>query len=140
MPRRNTTTLVFVVLYESSIMNRIAVALLLLAFAVAGLALTARAQQEPPMQEEPQPQPEPSVSACPPDRLLVKTHPGADPAVVIARYGGTIIQTIPGIEVQVVTVPAGMGQQTIDALSADPEVQYAEPDRIVRVAETGGGC
>jgi hypothetical protein len=120
-------------------MNRIAAALLLLAFAVTGLALTARAQQDPPPQEQPQPPPEPSVSACPPDRLLVKTRPGADPAVVIARYGGTIIQTIPGIEVQVVTVPAGKGQQAIAALSADAEVQYAEPDQIVRASEGQSG-
>jgi len=121
-------------------MNRIAVALLLLAFAVAGLALTVRAQQDPPPQEEPQPPPEPPVSACLPDRLLVKTRPGADPAVVIARHGGTVIQTIPGIEVQVVTVPAGKGQQAIAALSADPEVQYAEPDQIVRASGEGAGC
>ena len=121
-------------------MNRVAVALLLLAVAVAGLALTARAQQDPPPQEESQPYLEPSVSACPSDRLLVKTRPGADPAVVIARYGGTIIQTIPGIEVQVVTVPAGQGQQTITSLSADPEVQYAEPDGIVRASDASAGC
>jgi thermitase len=121
-------------------MNRTAVALLLLTFAVAGLALTARAQQDPSSQEEAEPQPEPSVSACPPDRLLVKIRPGADSAVVIARHGGTVVQTIPGIDVQVVTVPGGKGQQTIDALNADPEVQYAEPDQIVRALDAGSGC
>jgi hypothetical protein len=119
-------------------MTRIAIALLVLAFALAGLALTARAQQEPvpraTPQQDSQPQPEPSVSTCQPDRLLVKVRPGADPSAVIARFGGTIIQTIPGIEVQVVTVPAGQGQQTIDALTADPEVQYAEPDQIVQAS------
>ena len=43
----------------------------------------------------------------------------ARPAIVIGRYGGTIIQTIPGIDVQVVNVPGGTGQQAIDALNAD---------------------
>jgi hypothetical protein len=118
-------------------MSRVVVALLLLAFAVAGLAISARAQQEPLPQDQPasrgdaQPRPEGTVSACPPDRILVKARPGADPSAVIARYGGTIVQTIQGIDVQVVTVPAGQGQPAIDALNADPEVEYAEPDQIV---------
>jgi hypothetical protein len=42
--------------------------------------------------------------------------------------------------VQVVTVPGGTGQQTIDALNADPEVQYAEADGVVRASEAGAGC
>jgi hypothetical protein len=125
-------------------MSRIAVSLLVLAFAVAGLAITARAQQDPspspvPRQDT-QGQSEAVVTTCPPDRLLVKLKPGADPASVIARYGGTIVQTISGIEVQVVTVPAGQGQQAIDALSADPEVQYAEADQIVHALAGDGGC
>lgn len=125
-------------------MSRILVALLLLVCAVGGLALTARAQQDPPpadaSPEASQPAPEATVSPCPPDRILVKTQPGADPAAVIARYGGTIIQTIPGIEVQVVTVPAGKGAEAIAALSADPEVRYAEPDGVVRATAEGDGC
>ena len=121
-------------------MSRITIALLLLAFAVTGLAMTARAQQDPPPKETSQPQPEPSMPACEPDRILVKVQPGADPAAVIARYGGTIIQTISGIDVQVVTVPAGQGQQAIDALNADPDVKYAEPDQIVSAAQAGSGC
>lgn len=121
-------------------MSRTAVALLLLTFAVAGLALTVRAQQDPAPQDESGPQPAPSGSGCPTDRLLVKIYAALDPAVVIGRYGGTIVQTIPGIEVQVVTVPAGQGKRTIDALNADPEVQYAEPDQIVRALDEGSGC
>jgi hypothetical protein len=135
------------------------VSLLVLAFAVSGLALSVRAQQDPPPHEEsqpgenyadeqvlapePAPQKEPPISpvpACKPDRILVKVKPGADPAAVIERYGGTIIQTIPGIEVQVVTVPGGTGQQAIDALNADPDVQYAEADGVVRASEAGPGC
>lgn len=123
-------------------MKHISVSLLLLAFAIAGLAITTRAQQEPAPQEESQPADEATVlpTSCASDRLLVKVGPGADPAAVISRYGGSIVQTIPGIEVQVVTVPAGQGQQAIASLSADPEVQYAEPDGIVQASGEGAGC
>lgn len=128
-------------------MSRMLVALLILAAAVAGLAMTARAQQEPslpspgeiPTTEQPVTSPAPAN--CPPDRILVKVKPGADPAAVIARYGGTIINTISGIDVQVVTIPGGAGQQAIAGLSADPDVQYAEPDGVVRATDAGGaGC
>lgn len=122
-------------------MSRILVALLILAAAVAGLALTARAQGDtsPPEETVEPAAPSPSPAPCAPDRILVKVKPGADPAAVIGRYGGTIIQTIPGIDVQVVTVPAGTGQQAIDALNADPFVQYAEPDSVVEIRSEGDG-
>lgn len=130
-------------------MSRLLIALLILTAAVAGLAMTARAQQEPSSAETAVPSevaaPEPPMSApsptpCPPDRILVKVKPAVDPVVVIGRYGGTIAQTISGIDVQIVDVPAGTGQQAIDSLNADPDVQYAEPDRVVRIAGEGGGC
>ena len=129
-------------------MGRTALALLLLTFAVAGLAMTASAQQELPPEEAslpaveaPPAQPEQSMPACKPDRILVKVQPGVDAAAVVARYGGTVLRTIEGIDVQVVTVPAGQGQQAIDALMADPEVQYAEADAIVTAAQAAGsGC
>ena len=123
-------------------MTRITVSLLLLAFAVTGLAMTARAQQEPPPEEasQPQPQPEAPMTVCKPDRILVKVQPGVDAAAVVARYGGTIVRTISGIDVHVVNVPGGQGQQAIDALTADPEVQYAEADQIVTASQAGNGC
>jgi hypothetical protein len=40
----------------------------------------------------------------------------------------------------VVTVPHGTGQQTIDALSADSLVQYAEADQKVYATGEGSGC
>jgi hypothetical protein len=118
------------------------VALLLLGFAVAGLAVTVRAQQEPTPEARPQPIPEPSSVACSPDRILVKVRDGVDAAALIGRYGGTVIQTISGIDVQVVDVPHGTGQQAIDVLSADPDVVYAEADQIVttQAGEPDGGC
>jgi hypothetical protein len=126
------------------IMTRMVVSLLVLAFGVAGLAMTVRAQQEPTTEiaqsPENPPQPEPPVTACKPDRILVKVQPGVDAAAVVARYGGTIIRTIPDIDVNVVTLPAGQGLSAIDALNADPEVKYAEADAIVRATQKGAGC
>jgi hypothetical protein len=133
-------------------MTRILVALMILTAAVMGLALTARAQQEPapletdapeqtvslPLEASPMPSPEAGPTTCQPERILVKVKPGADAADVIGRHGGTIIQTISGIDVQIVNVPGGTGQAAIDALSADPDVQYAEPDGIVRISSEGG--
>jgi hypothetical protein len=122
-------------------MNRITLALLLLVSAVSGLAMTARAQQDASPEEASQPQPEPSMTVCKPDRILVKVQDGVDAAAVVARYGGTILRTIPGIEVQVVNVPHAQGQQIIDAMSTDPEVRYAEADQIVRATAQGAsGC
>lgn len=139
-------------------MTRMLISLLVLAFAVAGLAMTVRAQQdavpqsassenqasdnassEKPKSLDEKPEPSP-VSTCKPDTILVKVNPGADPSTVIARYGGTIVRTISGIDVQVVSVPGGTGQQAIDALSADPDVKYAEADQIVRASGAAGGC
>lgn len=149
--RRNTITLSvvsFVVQDMKAIMGRTALALLLLAFSVAGLAMTALAQQDDPPSDDaslpaveaPRAQPEPTMTACKPDRILVKVQPGVDAAAVVARYGGTILRTIPGIDVHVVNVPAGQGQQAIDALNADPEVEYAEADQIVTASQAGPGC
>ena len=134
-------------------MTRIAIALLVLVFAVAGLAMAVKAQQD----EDVQPTPieasqvqieqlaptESPVTACKPDTLLVKVNPGADAAAVISRHGGTLVRTISGIDVHVVAVPAGTGQQKIDEFTADPEVKYAEADQIVRAVQSGGpsgGC
>src|SRR4051812_12313698 len=125
-------------------MTRLTISLLVLVFAITGLSMTARAQQDPPpdsaAKPDPQPQPEPSVSSCKPDSLLVKVNPGADPAEVIERHGGTIVRTISGIDVQVVAVPAGTGLQAIDELNADSDVKYAEADQIVKATSTGGDC
>lgn len=119
-------------------MLRMTIALLLLAAALIGLGLTVRAQ-DTGEGEMPTPTETP---ACPPERLLVKVRPGADPAVVVGRHGGRIVETIPGIEVQVVEVPAGTGQQALDALNADPDVVYAERDEVVTIADEAGapGC
>jgi hypothetical protein len=134
-------------------MTRIAISLLVLVFAVTGLAVTVRAQHDEEIQptpieasqvqtESPAPTESP-VTACKPVTLLVKVNPGADAPTVITRHGGTIVRTISGIDVHVVAVPAGTGQQKIDEYMADPEVTYAEADQVVRAVQSGGpsgGC
>lgn len=112
-------------------MTRTVLAGIVILVGVVGLVLTTRAQDERPA---PEPK-EPPTASCPTDRVLVKMKPGVDAATVVARYGGTIVQTIPGVELQVVTVPAGTGQQVLDALNADADVQYAEADAAVRAPE-----
>jgi len=134
-------------------MTRIAISLLVLVFAVVGLTVTVQAQHDQEVQPAPieasqvqteQPAPtESPVTACKPDTLLVKVKPGVDAPTVISRHGGTLVRTISGIDVHVVAVPAGTGQQKIDEFMADPEVKYAEADQIVRAVQAGGpsgGC
>jgi thermitase len=82
--------------------------------------------------------PDPGAGApapCAPDEVLVKFRPGADPAIVSARHGGTITSEIAGIQVYVVAVPPGTVMEKVAALGADPEVEYAEPNAIVRIPE-----
>ena len=74
-------------------------------------------------------------SACPPDQLLVKFQSAVDPATVTARYGGTILNKIEGIDVYVLAVPAGTGPATIAALQSDPDVVFAEPNALVGIPE-----
>lgn len=73
--------------------------------------------------------------SCPPEQVLVKVVPTADPVDVVSRHGGTIVKTITGIDVQVVEVPAGTAAQKIDELMADPDVTYAEPNGVVRATD-----
>jgi len=76
-----------------------------------------------------------SEPACPPDELLVKFQPAADPAIETARYGATILSRIEGIDVYVLAVAAGTGSATITALQSDPEVVFAEPNALVGIPE-----
>src|SRR5450756_224616 len=68
-----------------------------------------------------------------PDRILVKFQPGTDAATAAAVHrqnGGLVIDTIPDIVVQVVTVPAGTVPAKVIDYGQSPSVQYAEPDYI----------
>jgi thermitase len=90
------------------------------------------------------------VSADPPDlpppvsnfssqQILVKfksdvTLPEA--AQIHRQLGGQVKETIPGIGVQVVTVPKGQAKEKAKAYSANARVAYAEPDFVAQVVES----
>jgi len=68
-----------------------------------------------------------------PDRILVKFKLGTDAATAAAVHrqnSGTVIDTIPQIDVQVVSVPAGTVPAKVAAYGRSAHVQYAEPDYI----------
>jgi hypothetical protein len=75
------------------------------------------------------------ATTCPPDELLVKFQPAADPSSVAARYGATILSRIQSIDIYVLAVQAGNGPVTIAALQSDPEVVFAEPNALVGIPE-----
>ena len=77
----------------------------------------------------------PSALACRREEMLVKFKPGADAATVAARYGATIVSSIPQIGVYVLAVPPGTQAAALAGLSADLGVEYAEPNGVVRIPE-----
>ncbi len=108
-------------------MVRFVVATAFVVMTMTGPGVTANADQQE------------TAVTCLSEQVLVKVLPGADPAEVVARHGGTILKTITGIDVQVVEVPAGTLAQKVDEFSADPDVKYAEPNGIVRAAQSADG-
>ena len=79
---------------------------------------------------------------CVPDEILVKFRPGADPAVVSTRHGATIRSVIGFIDVYVLAIPFGSVPEKVAEFSADPEVEYAEPNGIARAVggPSAGAC
>ena len=66
-----------------------------------------------------------------PDRVLVHFRPGTAASEVGKAHrqaGGRSLKVIPGIDVQVVEVPAGTVLNTLVRYRANPNVVYAEPD------------
>jgi len=64
-------------------------------------------------------------------QILVKFKPGTslpEVAQIHRQLGGQVKETIPGIGVQVVTVPKGQEKEKVKAYSANAKVAYAEPD------------
>ncbi|OGN97195.1 MAG: hypothetical protein A2Z77_06410 [Chloroflexi bacterium RBG_13_51_36] len=75
------------------------------------------------------------VSDFSPERILVKfKHDVTVPEVagVHRQLGGKAKTTIPGIGVQVVTVPEGQTAAKVKAYSSNPRVAYAEPDFVAQ--------
>jgi thermitase len=85
------------------------------------------------------------VQGSPPDRpsfasgrILVKFHPGTSPAERAAVHrlqGGTSLRVIPGIEVEVVSVPERAEEARAAGYARNPHVVYAEPDYIAYALE-----
>jgi thermitase len=68
-----------------------------------------------------------------PDRILVKFKPGTPEntrASVNAKLGGRVVETIPGIDVQVVSVPKNTEVEKIGQYKKDRNVEFAEPDYV----------
>jgi thermitase len=75
--------------------------------------------------------PDSPASDFSPEQILVKFKPGTslpEVAEIHRQLGGQVRETIPGIGVQVVTVPKGQAKAKAKAYSANPKVTYAEPD------------
>ena len=72
-----------------------------------------------------------------PHEILVKFKDGVDPNEVGKAHreiGGTVTHTIPGINVQVVSVDKNVGE-AVSAYAHDRRVEYAEPNAIAEVLE-----
>jgi thermitase len=68
-------------------------------------------------------------------QILVKFKPGTSlskAAEIHRQSGGQVKETIPGIGVQVVTVPKGQAKEKVKAYSSNPKVTYAEPNYIAQ--------
>ena len=88
------------------------------------------------------------VLATPPDnpvsdllsqQILVKFRSGTTPpeaADIHRQLGGQVKETIPGIGVQVVTVPKGQAKEKAKAYFANAKVAYAEPDFVAQALGT----
>lgn len=72
-----------------------------------------------------------SIPAYAPDRVLVRFKPGtpaASAADLHRQAGGKRLKTIPHIGVEVIKIPKGRVQQTLQRYRANPNVEFAEPD------------
>jgi len=75
------------------------------------------------------------ASAFASEQILVKFKPGTslpEVAQIHRQLGGQAKETIPGIGVQVVTVPEGQAKEKAKAYSSNPRVAYAEPDFLAQ--------
>jgi thermitase len=67
--------------------------------------------------------------------ILVKFHSTISPseiALIHRQNGGQVKEVIPGIGVQVVTVPAGKALEKAKAYTVNPKVAYAEPNYLAQ--------
>jgi thermitase len=72
--------------------------------------------------------------------VLVKFEPGASGQEIAEAHrqnGGQVEEVIPGIEVRVVDVPVGRERSIAAAYERNPDVRFAEVNKIIRVADHG---
>jgi thermitase len=72
-----------------------------------------------------------------PDRIVVKFKEGLSSAQVAqlhASHGAAVVDAIPELGVQILSVPAGQVEAKLAAYKADPSVEYAEPDYLAQAA------
>ena len=72
---------------------------------------------------------------CSPEQILISFEPGTSrplAARIHRQLGGQVTTTIPGVGVQVVTVPEGRAMAMDKAYSSNPRVSYAEPDFVIQ--------
>jgi thermitase len=66
-----------------------------------------------------------------PDEILISFAPGIDPNVVARSVGARVHRQLDGLGVHVLKVPPGSVQGTLRALTANPLVEFAEPNGYV---------
>jgi thermitase len=77
----------------------------------------------------------PPVSGFSQDQILVKFQHNVglpEAAQIHRQLGGQVKETIPGIGVQVVTVPKGQAKEKAKAYGLNAKVTYAEPDFVAQ--------
>jgi thermitase len=81
----------------------------------------------------------PPVSGLPQEQILVKFQPNVslpEVAEIHRQLGGQVKEIIPGLGVQVVTVPKGQAKGKAKAYSSNARVVYAEPDFVAQVVDS----
>jgi thermitase len=74
-----------------------------------------------------------------PNQILVKFQPGTLEAAkgdIHRRHGGKVAEVIPGIDVQVITVPANKVEAMVRAYRGEKDILFAEPDYIAKAIFT----
>jgi thermitase len=80
-------------------------------------------------------QPSDNAQGHVPDQILVKFQPGTLEATkgdIHRRHGGKVAEVIPGIDVQVITVPANKVEAMVRAYKGEKDILFAEPDYIAK--------
>ena len=68
-----------------------------------------------------------------PGRVIVKMKDGRVLRSTQSTHGALAIEPLPALGAQVWHVPAGREREVAQRLAADPNVEYAEPDRLARL-------